>query len=91
MVPGPGVFFTLTIFGFVTTVISISTLVYAIKLIGSTPTAILGGLDPLTAVVISVVMFGEKLTGNLVAGMVLILVGVTMIVVIDSRKEKGQH
>ena len=37
-------------------------MVVAVHEIGSTPTAIMGALEPLTAVVIGVVMFGEQLT-----------------------------
>ena len=48
-------------------------MVKAVKIIGSTPTAILGALEPVTAVAIGVLVFGEILTGRLIAGILLIL------------------
>lgn len=56
----------------------------AIQLIGSTPTAILGALEPLTAAVIGVIVFDEVLTQRDVAGIVLILAAVTAVVANDS-------
>jgi drug/metabolite transporter (DMT)-like permease len=54
-------------------------MVKAVKIIGSTPTAILGALEPVTAVTIGVLVFGEILTGRLVAGILLILGSVVLI------------
>lgn len=56
-------------------------MVYAAKLIGSTATAILGALEPLTAVLIGISVFGESFTVTLAVGIVLILAAVTLIVV----------
>ena len=53
----------------------------AIRCIGSTPTAILGSLEPVTALFFGVVVFGEQLTFRIVTGVVLILVAVTVIIV----------
>lgn len=52
----------------------------AIQYIGSTPTAILGALEPVTAVCFGVAVFGEVLTPRIVSGMVLIILAVTLIV-----------
>ena len=52
----------------------------AIRCIGSTPTAILGALEPVTALFFGVVVFGEQLTFRIVTGVVLILVAVTVII-----------
>mgnify|MGYP002465103643 FL=1 len=52
----------------------------AIQLIGPTPTAILGALEPLTAVVIGVTMFGEVLTPRIALGIILILLAVSIVV-----------
>lgn len=52
----------------------------AIQYIGSTPTAILGALEPVTAVFFGVAVFGEVLTPRIVSGMVLIILAVTFIV-----------
>ena len=51
-----------------------------IHYIGSTPTAILGALEPVTAVFFGVVIFYEELTARLGLGIALILVAVTLIV-----------
>ncbi|NDV59506.1 DMT family transporter [Bacteroides sp. 519] len=52
----------------------------AIQYIGSTPTAILGALEPVTAVFFGVVVFGEELTVRIVSGIVLIILAVTLII-----------
>ena len=52
----------------------------AIQYIGSTPTAILGALEPLTALFFGVLLFGETLTVQLSCGIILILVAVTLII-----------
>lgn len=62
------------------TVISIETINIAIKLIGSTKTAILGALEPLTAIIIGVIVFNEQLSIRIIIGVILILSGVTLIV-----------
>lgn len=53
----------------------------AITYIGSTPTAILGAMEPLTAVVIGVTVFHEQLTVRDVCGLVLIITAVTLVIV----------
>ncbi len=67
--------------GLVPTVLSLIFMVKAVKIIGSTPTAILGALEPVTAVAIGVTVFGETLTTRLVAGIILILGSVVLIAV----------
>lgn len=62
------------------TIISIETITIAIKLIGSTKTAILGALEPLTAIFFGVLLFHEQLTVRIVCGVMLILLGVFLIV-----------
>ncbi len=60
-------------------------MVYAAKYIGSTATAILGALEPLTAVLIGIFCFGEAFSLQLALGIVLILAAV---VLIAARKNK---
>lgn len=62
------------------TVFSLVLMVIAVHEIGSTPTAVMGALEPLTAVVIGVTVFGEQLTARLSVGIVLILLAVIIIV-----------
>jgi drug/metabolite transporter (DMT)-like permease len=67
--------------GLVPTVLSLIFMVKAVKSIGSTPTAILGALEPVTAVSIGVLVFGEILTSRLIAGIILILGSVVLIAI----------
>ena len=62
------------------TAISFLCTTQAIQYIGSTPTAILGALEPLTAVFWGVVVFGESLTTRLSCGMLMIILAVTLII-----------
>lgn len=52
----------------------------AIQYIGSTPTAILGALEPVTALIFGVTIFGETLTPRLIAGIIMIILAVTFII-----------
>ncbi|MDH5033125.1 DMT family transporter [Chryseobacterium cucumeris] len=85
-IPSTEIFINFLIFAFLTTVISSLCLVFAIKYIGSTPVAILGALEPVVAVLISVLIFHEKFTPNLLIGITLILFGVTLNVIGDQKK-----
>lgn len=62
------------------TVISLLLMVIAVHEIGSTPTAILGALEPMTAVVIGVVLFNEEMTIRMATGMIMILIAVMFII-----------
>lgn len=62
------------------TVVSLSLTTVAIHMIGPTPTAILGVFEPVTAVIVGVLVFGEVLGLRQITGLVLILGAVTMVV-----------
>ena len=62
------------------TAISLLCTTRAIQYIGSPPPAILGALEPVTAVIIGITVFGEKLTPRSATGIVLIIVAVTLVV-----------
>ena len=66
------------------TVISLICTTEAIQCIGSTPTAILGVLEPVTAVFFGVVIFGEILTTRIVIGLILVITSVTFVVAGDN-------
>ncbi len=70
----------LVAFALFPTVISMYCATKAIVYIGSTATAILGALEPVTAVFFGITLFGETLQGRGVAGLLLIIVSVTMVV-----------
>ena len=65
--------------GFFPTVISLIFTSRAIALIGSTETAIFGALEPLTAVILGILILGETLTITPAIGMSLIFVSVTVL------------
>ncbi len=73
------------------TIISLETMTIAIKLIGPTLSAILGALEPVTAVFIGVFVFGEHLSVRIVCGIVLILAAVLMIVLTGGSKKIKKH
>ncbi len=62
------------------TIISLILMVVAVHNVGSTPTAVMGALEPITAVCIGVFVFNEEFTMRLACGCVLILVAVILIV-----------
>ena len=71
------------------TVISLVTMSIAVRIIGSTPTAILGALEPLTAVAIGVTLFHEPFTPRLASGILLILSGVILIILGKSIRPRN--
>jgi drug/metabolite transporter (DMT)-like permease len=78
--PSPRAWFFACWLGLVPTVLSLVLMTVAVHEVGATPTAIMGALEPLTAVAIGVLLFGESLTPRLVIGIVLILLAVMVIV-----------
>lgn len=64
-------------------------MVYAARYIGSTPTAILGALEPTTAVLIGIFVFNEPFSIRLLLGIILILAAVTIVVLRKSREESA--
>lgn len=56
-------------------------MVIAVRQIGSTPTAIMGALEPLTAVVIGITIFNEIFTLRLAVGIMMILIAVILIII----------
>ena len=69
------------------TVISNITLLLAVRNIGGTLTSILGALEPVTAVCIGAMVFGEEFTLSEAVGITLILVAVVLVILNRSIKE----
>lgn len=63
----------------------------AIHCIGSSPTAILGALEPVTAVIVGVCLFGERLTPMIALGLVLIIASVTLVIAGGNLKGHLTH
>ena len=70
------------------TAISLVCTALAIHYIGSTPTAILGALEPVTALFFGVMLFHEKLTPRLMVGILMIITAVTLIIIGKSLIKK---
>ena len=62
------------------TLLSNLALVRSVKDIGSTLTSVLGAMEPLTAIIVGILVFDESLRGLMVVGIILILVSVSLIV-----------
>jgi drug/metabolite transporter (DMT)-like permease len=67
------------------TVVTNLSLVVAVKNVGSTTTAVLGALEPLTAVVLGSLLFAEPVTWNVVTGICLIIPAVIVIIFTRGR------
>lgn len=62
------------------TVVSLLTMTVAILDIGSIPTSILGALEPVTALAVGILAFGERLSPGAILGVALVIVSVVLII-----------
>lgn len=62
-------------------------LVFSVKRIGSTMVAVLGALEPLTAVIVGCLVFGEAFTWQVLTGILLIIPAV--LIIIWTRRKKN--
>lgn len=70
----------LVMLALVPTVVSNLALVRAIKYIGSTLTSVLGAMEPVTAVGVGILIFGEAFTTSIALGIGMIIAAVTVII-----------
>lgn len=70
----------LTALAVIPTLLSLTCTTKAIQLIGSTPTAILGALEPVSAVMLSVTVLGQSITPRDIAGGILIIIATTIVI-----------
>ncbi|MBD5627379.1 MAG: DMT family transporter [Desulfovibrio sp.] len=75
-----------TLLALVTAVFSNLTLILAIRRIGSTLTSVLGVMEPLTAVAVGILVFGEPFTMPLAAGVALITGAVLLVMLAPRRR-----
>ncbi len=80
------VIFNLLALALIATVLSNVLLVYSIKIIGSTYASILGAIEPVTAVMVGLILFGDTLNLPIVVGVLLIFCSVGIIIYKGSRK-----
>lgn len=78
----------LVLLGLVPTAISNITLVMALKKISSTMTAVLGAFEPVTAMLVGVLVFNEPFTNFIALGLVLILFSVIFLIISSGSKKK---
>lgn len=65
--------------------VSTATLAIASRNIGATKASILGVFEPITAIVVGTVVFGEPLTTNIVVGITIAIVAVTFMITLTKR------
>lgn len=80
--------FNLVALAVIPTVLSLACTTKAIQIVGSTPTAILGALEPVSAVILSVTVLGQTVTLREIIGGILIVTATT-IVIGDKSIEKA--
>ena len=68
------------------TLVSLLTLAVATRLIGATRTSVLGVFEPVTAIAVGSLFFGESLTLNVIVGIRITLFAVTFMVLSDKKR-----
>lgn len=95
VIPTPMLWINAVLLAVFPTVISLVTMTKAIHYIGSTPTAILGALEPVTALFFGVLVFGEQLTPRIILGILMVITAVTLIIggksLLKKRKIRVKH
>lgn len=67
------------------TIISTATLAIATRNIGATKASVLGVFEPITAILVGTLVFGEALTTNIVVGIFIAIVAVTFMIITTKR------
>ncbi len=79
-IPSMRSFGSLLLLAIIPTIISNLTLIQAIKRIGSTITSVLGAMEPVTAILVGILVFNEALTAQIGLGVILIISAVLIII-----------
>lgn len=67
------------------TVVSTATLAIATRNIGATKASVLGVFEPVTAILVGTLVFGEALTANIVVGILISIVAITFMIAMTKR------
>jgi Predicted permease, DMT superfamily len=67
------------------TIVSTSTLAVATRNIGATKASVLGVFEPITAILVGTLVFGEPLTNNIIIGILIAIVAVTFMILYTKR------
>lgn len=91
MLPSSGFEWTLLFLsGFITVVLSNLLLMAAITKIGSVLTSILGATEPITAVIIGIIVFNEHINIYIITGIVIVITSVILITIMPMIRIKKQ-
>ena len=91
VVPRPWLWLDAAALALLPTVLSLMATNLSAQYIGPTPTAILGALEPVTAVFFGVLIFGERLSPRLLGGILLVIMAVMLIVAGKPLAHKLHH
>ena len=67
------------------TIVSTATLAIASRNIGATKASVLGVFEPITAILVGTVVFGEALTANIITGILISIVAVSFMIMVTKR------
>ena len=67
------------------TIVSTATLAIATRNIGATKASVLGVFEPITAILVGTLVFGEALTPNIITGILISIVAVTFMIMVTKR------
>ena len=67
------------------TIVSTATLAIATRNIGATKASVLGVFEPITAILVGTLVFGEPLTTNIVVGITIAVIAVTFMISVTKR------
>lgn len=67
------------------TIVSTATLAIATRNIGATKASVLGVFEPVTAILVGTLVFGEALTTNIVVGILISMVAITLMIAMTKR------
>ena len=67
------------------TIVSTATLAIATRNIGATKASVLGVFEPVTAILVGTLVFGEALTTNIVVGILISMVAITFMIAMTKR------
>ena len=67
------------------TIVSTASLAVATRNIGATKASVLGVFEPITAILVGTLVFGEELTPNIIAGILISIVAVSFMIMLTKR------
>ena len=83
---GPAAWMNLTGLAVLPTIVSTATLAVATRLIGATKASVLGVFEPVTAILVGALAFGEEITTNVITGIILTMASITFMVISSAHK-----